>query len=158
MCYFPQATGTSVGQVHTLVAVLISGAFLYDRSGVEGRAGVLIGVATLLKLFPAFGILAFLTAGRRRTALVATAVCLYFVLLTLQEHYEYVQRYVLKGFYPVAAACFVSVPAMSTRLFTANSYAIAAFPSMLLYRSVVACGTGVILLGMAWLFRRRPSA
>jgi hypothetical protein len=155
MCYPPQITGTSLGQVHAFVAVLICGAYLCARSGAEGRAGVLAAGAALLKLFPGLLILAFLAAGHRRAALVAVAVSLLFVALTWGEHRDYLQEYVMKGYYPVAAPCFVSIPAMATRLFVEGPYAIAAIPSPFWYRCVLVSGSSVVLIGLAWLFLLR---
>jgi hypothetical protein len=156
MCYPPQITGTSLGQVHALVAVLICGAYLCARSGAEGRAGVLAAGAALLKLFPGLLILAFLAARRRRAALVAVAVGLLFVTLTWGEHRDYLREYVMKRYYPVAAPCFVSIPAMATRLFVEGSYAIAAIPSPFWYRCVLVSGSAVVLIGLTWLLLQRP--
>jgi hypothetical protein len=156
MCYPPQLTGTSLGQVHTLVAVLICGAYLCAQSEAERWAGLLLGCAALLKVFPCFLILAFLLAGRRRTALIAVSVCVIFLCLTFDEHREYVQRYVMKGYYPIAAQCFVSIPAMATRLFVENPYAVAAIRSEFLSKGVLVAGFAAASLGLSWLLFQRP--
>ncbi len=156
MAYPPQLTGTSLGQVSGLVAVLICGAYLGARADAGCWAGLLLGWAALLKIFPGFLIPGFFLAGRRRTAVVAALVCALFVGLTWEQHREYLRRYVMTAYYPVAAQCFVSIPAMAARLFRENPYSIPAIRSEFLYKAAVVAGCAAIALGLARLLFSRP--
>src|SRR5262245_1082881 len=70
---FPPVIGELVmGNVHLILLGLLGGAWLAIRAGDDRRsaaiAGILVGVATIIKLFPAVVVLWFLLTGRRRAA------------------------------------------------------------------------------------------
>src|SRR5207302_497936 len=68
------------GQLTLVLVLLVTATWALDRSGWSAAAGLLLGTAAAIKLFPAY--LAVYFAARRRTrALLATAVS--FLALTL---------------------------------------------------------------------------
>ncbi len=68
------------GQLTFLLVLLATSAWALDRSGRSGLAGILIGTAAAVKLFPAYLVVAFAMRGRWRGMLTAAAT---FGLLTL---------------------------------------------------------------------------
>lgn len=62
------------GQLTFLLVLLITAAWALDRSERSGLAGVLIGAAAAVKLFPAYLVVAFATRGRWRGVLAAGAM------------------------------------------------------------------------------------
>jgi alpha-1,2-mannosyltransferase len=75
-----------IGNVHILLAALLGGAWLALRQSTprgEALAGALVGVATLIKVFPGVLILWFLLAGRYRAALASFITMGVLALVTL---------------------------------------------------------------------------
>jgi len=68
------------GQLNLVLLVLIVGAWSADRSGCPGAAGVLLGAAAAIKLFPGFLFLYFVLQGRWRAVAAGAAS---FIVLTL---------------------------------------------------------------------------
>jgi Glycosyltransferase family 87 len=153
--YPPQIAGTVIGQVHNPVALLVLGTYLLARRHADTRAGLLLAIAILLKVFPAFLLLAFFFTGHRRLVATAVIVCCLFVAMTWSQHQAYFQRYVLGGFYPVAAQCFVSIPALARRLFLDSDYGIPLIRSPFLRSLLVGGGSGVVLACVFRLLVRR---
>ena len=156
MLYPPQFVGTRVGQLHTVVAVLIAGSILSARAGAEIKTGLLVGMVTLLKIFPGFLILALLATRRWRAAIVAMIVPAAFVLLTLDQYEAYVRKFVMVHGYPIAAQLFVSIPALAERLFTQHEYGVAIVESNVLRTLVLILGSIAVLSSMVYAIRRRP--
>jgi hypothetical protein len=71
------------GNWNLLLMLLITGAWALDRSEKPGWAGVLIGLATAIKLFPGFLLLYYAARGRWRVVITGTAALLAATLLTL---------------------------------------------------------------------------
>jgi Glycosyltransferase family 87 len=63
------------GHVDGLALLLLVAAVLALRRDHRGWAGVLIGLATMVKLYPAVAVMAWWRRGRARMALAAAAVC-----------------------------------------------------------------------------------
>lgn len=61
------------GQLTFLLVLLITAAWALDRSGRSGLAGVLVGAAAAVKLFPAYLVVVFATRGRWRGVVAAAA-------------------------------------------------------------------------------------
>lgn len=74
----PVSVTLSLGQVNFLLTFLLTLGWVADRRGYQLGAGLAVGVAAGLKLFPGFVLLYFLAAGRWRAAvgLVVGAVAL----------------------------------------------------------------------------------
>jgi hypothetical protein len=65
-----------MGQFNALLAFLVAVAWAADRNGRANLAGIAVGVAAAVKLFPAFLLAYFLLAGRWRAFAVAVGVVL----------------------------------------------------------------------------------
>ena len=61
------------GQLTLLLVLLVASAWALDRSGRTGAAGLLIGIAAAVKLFPAYLLLYFAIQGRLRALAAAAA-------------------------------------------------------------------------------------
>lgn len=75
-----------LGNVHLLLLGLSTGAWLANRRGTTGGemvAGSLVGVATMIKIFPGILVVWFLVMGRPRAALAALAAMAALVVATL---------------------------------------------------------------------------
>src|SRR5262249_34367825 len=79
MLGWPLRSHLQQGQLAAVLLLLITGAWLGERSGREGLAGVLLGTAAALKIFPAF---LFLHYGFRRQWRVVAAGAVWLSLLT----------------------------------------------------------------------------
>jgi hypothetical protein len=82
------------GQLNMVLLLLLTGAWSLDRSGRPGWAGVLVGAATAIKLFPGFLLLYFVARGRWRavlTALLSLAALtgLTFGIMGLETYQDY---------------------------------------------------------------------
>jgi hypothetical protein len=71
------------GNWNLLLMLLFTGAWALDRSDKPGWAGVLIGLATAIKLFPGFLLLYYAARGRWRVVIAGTAALVAATLLTL---------------------------------------------------------------------------
>jgi hypothetical protein len=89
------------GQLNLVLALLITAAWRDGRRGRDGRAGVWLGVATAVKLFPGFLLAHAAWRGRFRTAAAGTATVLLLTALTVgvlgTEAYRDYARVVLPG-------------------------------------------------------------
>jgi hypothetical protein len=70
------------GNWNLLLMLLLTGAWALERSDKPGWAGVLLGLATAIKLFPAFLLLYYAARGRWRVVITGTAAFLAATLLT----------------------------------------------------------------------------
>src|SRR5205085_11695577 len=68
---FPLLDQLFHGQLNLVLLLLIVGAWTLERSGRPGWAGVLLGVATALKVFPGLLVLYYALRGQRRAVLTA---------------------------------------------------------------------------------------
>ena len=86
ICFPPVVSELVLGNVHLLLLGLLSAAWLGvrrgDRTG-ERWAGIAVGLATAVKVFPALLILWFLLTGRRRAAIWSAIGGLAAVIVTL---------------------------------------------------------------------------
>lgn len=80
MVCWPLRRQIQQGQLSLLLLLLLVGTWAAQRSGHERLAGVLLGLATAIKILPAFLFLYFLFRGRWRVA-VAGALCVLFLTL-----------------------------------------------------------------------------
>jgi hypothetical protein len=132
--------GLKIGQLHVVVAVLLAGMMIALDRDREWLAAVLLAVAALIKVFPGFLIPALFVAGYRRAAIAALCLGVAAFCCLWNDHLQYLQDYVLASYYPIAAQCFVSVPALAARLFSSHEYgaAIADLPEL---KSIAIAGT-----------------
>jgi hypothetical protein len=82
LCH-PLREQTREGQYNLFLLALIVGGWAAERSGRPWCAGVLLGCAAVLKLFPTFLLLPFLLRGRWRVLLGAAAAAMAWTALTL---------------------------------------------------------------------------
>jgi alpha-1,2-mannosyltransferase len=86
LAYAPVIGELIIGNVHLLILGLLAGAWLALSRGTprgEIAAGLLVGIATLVKVFPGVLILWFLLTGRLRAAAAAGIVMAALVAITL---------------------------------------------------------------------------
>jgi alpha-1,2-mannosyltransferase len=84
--YAPVVSELNIGNVHLLILGLLAGAWLSLRRGTPGgdvAAGVFIGVAALVKVFPGLIVLWFLLTGRLRAAAAALGTMIVLAVATL---------------------------------------------------------------------------
>lgn len=84
--YAPVVSELNIGNVHLLVLGLLGGAWLGAARGTprgEIAAGILVGVATLIKVFPGLIVLWFLLTGRVRAAAAAFVTMVVLAIATL---------------------------------------------------------------------------
>jgi alpha-1,2-mannosyltransferase len=84
------------GQLTLLLVLLVTTVWMLERSGRSYAAGVLIGVAAAIKLFPAYLALYFVARGRWRPLLAATVSLVVLTIVTtailgLETDRDYVQ-------------------------------------------------------------------
>jgi uncharacterized membrane protein len=86
LAYAPVVSELIIGNVHLLILGLLSGAWLAIRRGTsrsEMAAGALVGIATLIKVFPGLLLLWFLLTGRTRAFVAGLATMIVLMLVTL---------------------------------------------------------------------------
>jgi alpha-1,2-mannosyltransferase len=84
--YAPVVSELNIGNVHLLILGLLAGAWLGVSRGTRGgdiTAGVLVGMAALIKVFPGLIVVWFLVTGRVRAAVAAVAAMALLVVATL---------------------------------------------------------------------------
>ena len=149
-CFPPVVSELVLGNVHILLLGLLSVAWLGlrrgDRAG-ERLAGVAVGVAAVVKVFPALLILWFLLTGRRRAARWSMVGGLVAVLVTLP----------ITGVQPwldfPAALLNLSAPSDTTDTLAPTVW-LASFIGFSTARVVV---TGLALVLLVWSARRLPT-
>ncbi len=150
LCFPPVVSELVLGNVHILLLGLLSVAWLGvrrgDRTG-ELWAGVAVGVAAVVKVFPALLILWFLLTGRRRAAGWSMIGGLVAVLVTLP----------ITGLQPwldfPAALLNLSAPSDTTDTLAPTVW-LASFIGFSAARVIV---TGLALALLAWSSRRLPT-
>lgn len=166
-CYCPQVIGNALGQKHNLVAILVLGGLLSLRANNVVRAGIWVGTAALLKIFPGALIVALLAGRRYRAVLSTFAVCLLFALVTWQSTAYYLSSGILFGaphkvaerqHYTdvLAGQHYVGLPGMADRLLTANDYSIPLANSRILRNGFLVIVSAVIVVPLGTLCLRRP--
>jgi hypothetical protein len=135
------------GQLNIVLLLLLTGAWSLDRSGRPGWAGVLVGAATAIKLFPGFLLLYFAARGRWRAVLTGVLSLAALTGLTLGivglETYQEYWHVVL----PHVARCRdwwlnASVPGFWSKLFEApseHSVPLVDSPALFLAASALCC-------------------
>ena len=149
-CFPPVVSELVLGNVHILLLGLLSVAWLGvrrgDRTG-ERWAGVAVGVAAVVKVFPALLILWFLLTGRRRAAGWSMIGGLVAVLVTLP----------ITGLQPwldfPAALLNLSAPSDTTDTLAPTVW-LASFVGFSAARVIV---TGLALALLVWSSRRLPT-
>lgn len=76
LLFAPLYSQLAQGQLSNLILFLLTAAWAADRRDRQGWAGVAVGLAAALKLFPAFVFVYFLFAGRRKAILTGAAAFL----------------------------------------------------------------------------------
>jgi len=84
------------GQLTLLLVLLVTATWALERSGRSSAAGLVLGAAVAIKLFPAYLVIYYLARGRLRPLLAATAsflvlTCLTALVLGLNAYHDYVQ-------------------------------------------------------------------
>jgi hypothetical protein len=79
---FPLWEQSRLGQLTLVLLLLITGAWAADRSGRPWLAGVLLGAAASIKLFPGFLMLYFALRGRWKVVLVSVGTVAFLTILT----------------------------------------------------------------------------
>ncbi len=67
--YFPTKFTLTLGQINILILLLITASFYYFRKNKDILSGFLLGIATLIKIFPCFLILFFVKEKKWKTIL-----------------------------------------------------------------------------------------
>jgi len=139
------------GQWNLILLLLVTGAWAAERSGRPAWAGVLLGAATAIKLFPGFLFLYFL-ARRQWTAVMAGALAfgmltgLTAALLGPEVYRVYFQE-LLPKLAPVRSSWYnASLVGFWTRLFDPATAEVHVLP---LWRSGMALRVAVLLSGLA---------
>ena len=149
-CFPPVVSELVLGNVHILLLGLLSGAWLGvrrgDRTG-EQWAGIAVGLAAVVKVFPALLILWFLLTGRRRAALWSVmgglaAVVVTFPMTGLQPWLDF-----------PAALLNLAAPSDTTDTLAPTVW-LASFIGFSPARVIV---TGLALGLLAWSARRLPT-
>ncbi len=146
------------GQWNLILLLLVTAAWAAERSGRPAWAGVLLGAATAIKLFPGFLFLYFLT--RRRWTAVIAGVLAFGMLTGLTaallgpEVYRVYFREVLPKLAPVRSSWYnASLVGFWTRLFDPATAEVHVVP---LWRSVMAVRVAVLLSGLAVIITLAP--
>ncbi len=139
------------GQWNLLLLLLVTGAWAAERSGRPAWAGVLLGAATAIKLFPGFLFLYFL--ARRQWTAVLAGVLAFGMLTGLTaallgpEVYRVYFLEVLPRLAPVRSSCYnASLVGFWTRFFDPVTTEVHVLP---LWRSGLALRAAVLLSGLA---------
>ena len=162
--WYPVWQHLHVGQWTIPLFALIVAAWLCLRTGRDGWAGVLIGLAILLKIYPVLLLGYPLLARRWRAILAAGAVCLVVVLLQTLIYPEHWPRYLSYGA-PHNAAVWVpnsrnaSLISLGYRLFTGSNEVRPALPlpwAEPLMRGLVSAAVLGSFAWLVWRLRRQP--
>lgn len=161
----PTRLSLQLGQVSILVALLVTGCFALAAKRAP-LAGLLLSVASLIRLNPAFLGLAYLLRPPRRVAWWAAGngvvlVVLSLLLYSFGPYLSYYQTIVhtniqLQGDYPYAAAHNISLFGFWFRLLAASNHAIPPIDAPMLARLLVVA-TGIAVLGVCLLVGHRES-
>ena len=81
--FLPLIWALAVGQTSLIVLVLLTGSLLLWKRGADAGAGVLVGLATAIKLTPALLIVFFWWRGRRKIAIVSAITFVALQLLSI---------------------------------------------------------------------------
>ncbi len=138
------------GQWNLILLLLVTGAWAAARSGHPGWAGVLLGAATAIKLFPGFLFLFFLVR-RQWTAVIAGSLA--FVMLTVltagllgPEVYRVYFQELLPKLAPVQSSWYnASLVGFWSRLFDPATAEVHVLP---LWRSGMALRVALLLSGL----------
>src|SRR5262249_3737422 len=114
------------GQLNIVLLALITGAWAAERSDRPALAGVLLGLATAIKLFPGFLLLYYAMRGRWRVVLAGIAALLACTVLTAGIFGADAYVVYVRDVMPQVAKYYdgwlnVSLPGLFTKLFAAPS-------------------------------------
>lgn len=160
----PTRISLQLGQVSMLVALLVAGCFTLAAKRAP-LAGMLLAVASLIRLNPAFLGLAYLLRPPRRVAWWAAGSGVVLVMLSLllygpgpyQSYYQTIVHANIQqqGAYPYAAEHNISLFGFWFRLLATSSYAIPPIDAPMLARLLVVA-TGIGVLGVClWVGHRQ---
>jgi hypothetical protein len=150
----PTRLSLQLGQVSLLLAVLLLGALVLGspskRPWQHWLAGVLLALATLIKLYPGLIALYFLLRGPRRVAYscaVAGGALFGLSLLAhgLTPYSTYLERVVLGGFYLYEAEFNLSLMGFWERLFSISRYSLPLLHQPALAHLLTALCSGLVL-------------
>jgi alpha-1,2-mannosyltransferase len=84
------------GQMTLILVLLVTAMWALDRSGRSGAAGVLLGTAAAIKLFPAYLVVYYISQGRVRPLIAALISFLTLTLITvlvlgLEAYHDYIK-------------------------------------------------------------------
>jgi alpha-1,2-mannosyltransferase len=162
--WYPVWQHLHVGQWTIPLFALIVAAWLCLRTGRDGWAGVLIGLAILFKIYPVLLLGYLLLARRWRAVLAALAVCLIVVLLQTLIYPDQWPRYLSYGA-PHNAAVWVpnsrnaSLMSLGYRLFTGSNEVRPMLPlpwAEPLMRGAVCAAVLGSFAWMIWRLRQQP--
>lgn len=149
--FAPVVSELNIGNVHFLILGLLAGAWLGVTKGTprgEIGAGVLVGLAALIKVFPGVIIVWFILTGRWRAGVAAVGAMVVLVIATVP--FVGIAPWLD---YPTVLAN-LGPPTEFTDVLAPTVWLSAVMPSLVAQALVTALGLAVV----AWTARRRPAA
>lgn len=158
----PVILQTAYGNWNAVLLLLFVVAWRLATGGRPGCAGALVGVAALIKLYPALLAVFFLLPGRRRglvgfAAAVAAGTALTLAVYGVQTHADYVRK-VIPVIRHQTTVLNVSLPAAAGRLFDPGQPTVVPLVrSRVLMLAYLGCWALAVAVPVAWavLFRGR---
>jgi hypothetical protein len=154
----PTRLSLQLGQVSILMALLLVGAGLLARRR-PWLAGLLLTLASIIKLYPALLGVYFLLRGPRRVAWwslawVIALVALFLPIYGFQHYRTFAEVVILSSNHPYTAEFNLSLNAFWYRIFTPSPYAVPLLDAPLLARGLTILSSLVVLC-VCLLARRR---
>ena len=154
----PTRLSLQLGQVSILMALLLVGCGLLARRR-PAPAGLLLTLASIIKLYPALLGVYFLLRGPRRVAWwslawVIALVAVFLPFYGLQHYRTFAEVVILSSNHPYTAEFNLSLIAFWERMFAPSPYAVPLLDAPLLARGLTILSS-LLVLGVCLLARRR---
>lgn len=150
----PVRLSLQLGQVSILLALLMVLGFATARRS-TGATGILLALASIIKLYPAALGAYYLLRGPRKVILWSVVAGIFLLALPLPwyglaPYAGYFAKMRASTYYPYAADFNISIIGFTERLFSATRYAVPIIDAPVLARASAVVGLVVVFAGCIW--------